>query len=152
MLALVALGSNLGHRDAILRDALAGLARVPQSRLLRASRFHETAPERAGDGPPFLNAAALLQTRLSSADLLEQLLILERRTGRTRIPGAPRGPRTLDLDLILHGQRRSLHASLEVPHPRFRERAFVLEPAAEVAPTLVDPLTGLSLRQLSRRL
>lgn len=149
MLALVALGSNLGNRDEILRAALAGLARLPQTRLIRASSFHETAPEAPGDGPPFLNGAALLHTSLAPTDLLRHLGVLERRAGRVRIPGAPRGPRTLDLDLILHGRHTVQRPDLVVPHPRFRDRLFVLAPAAEIAPSLVDPQTGRRLHELA---
>lgn len=148
MRALVALGSNLGDRNAILRAALANLARLPQTRLVRASRFHQTAPEAPGDGPPFLNGAALLQTRLAPTDLLRHLLALERRAGRIRFPGAPRGPRTLDLDLILHGRHTVKSPDLVVPHPRFRDRPFVLLPAVEIAPSLVDPQTNRTLREL----
>lgn len=99
----------------------------------------------AGDGPRYLNGAALLATQLEPEALLGQLQALERRWGRDR----RQRPRLLDLDLIVYGQERRGHATLELPHPRFRGRPFVLEPAAEVAPRLRDPVTGRSLGELA---
>ena len=150
MKALVALGSNLGKRGATLRSALAHLRRHGRTRLLAASTLHETEPEAAGDGPTFLNGAALLETDLSPRALLDALLVIEHRNGRTRT--GTRGPRTLDLDLILHGAARLEEPGLTLPHPRFRQRAFVLVPAAEVAPNLVDPVTNRTIADLARAL
>ncbi len=147
---LVALGANLGDRHALLARALAGLGRLEGTRLVAASRPRETPPERPADGGPYLNCAALLETRLRPRDLLAQLLALERRLGRRRAPGAEHGgPRSIDLDLVLHGAEQVRGGpELEVPHPRFRRRAFVLGPAAEVAPDLRDPITGRTLSAL----
>lgn len=144
----VALGSNLGERDAHLTYALSQLSDVLQD--LRASSFHETEAEGLASQPPFLNAAAVGWSRLTPAATLERLLAIERERGRERpFPGAPR---TLDLDLVLHGHAIISRPGLEVPHPRFRQRRFVLAPLAEVAPDLVDPATGLTVRELLRRL
>ena len=151
MRCLVALGSNLGPRRAVLDGALVALGRLPATRLLARSRLLETAPERPGDGGPYLNGAALVATELPPHALLRALLALERRWGRRRRAGV-RAARSLDLDLILAGERRLRTRELTLPHPRFRERAFVLGPAAEVAPGLRDPATGLTLRELAARL
>jgi 2-amino-4-hydroxy-6-hydroxymethyldihydropteridine diphosphokinase len=140
----VALGSNLGDRDGYLRDALAALQ--PVLGPLRASSFHDTAPVGAGDQPFFLNAAAVGETSLPPQALLDVLLDIERRFGRERpYPGAPR---TLDLDLILYGSEVVQTPTLVVPHPRFRERRFVLEPLAEVAADWRDPVTGRTVSEL----
>jgi len=114
---------------------------------LQVSTFHDTAPVGVGDQPRFLNAAAVGHTSLAPRELLETLLQIERDLGRERPhPGAAR---TLDLDLILYGDRVIEEEGLTVPHPRFRERLFVLEPLAEVAPDWIDPVTGRSIEQLA---
>ncbi len=151
MKALVALGSNLGDRAATLRSAVAALRRLPSTRLLDASRLLATAPEAAGDGGWFLNGAALLETGLGPRALLDALLAVEARHGRRPRHGV-RGPRTLDLDLILYGSLRQTLPGLVLPHPRFRSRSFVLAPAAEIAPRLVDPKTGYDVASLLRAL
>jgi 2-amino-4-hydroxy-6-hydroxymethyldihydropteridine diphosphokinase len=142
----VALGSNIGDRDATLRGALDAVGGVIHH--LRASRFHQTAPvEMPGSPAPFLNAAAVGETDLTASALLDRLLAIEQEFGRTRPhPGASR---TLDLDLILFGSAViSEPPRLLLPHPRFRERAFVLAPLAEVAGDWIDPVTGLAVSQL----
>ena len=142
----IALGSNIGDRDATLRAALDALA--PFVSKLRASSFHQTAPvDMPGSPAPFLNAAAVGETGLTASVLLERLLAIEQDFGRTRPhPGASR---TLDLDLILYGDDViSEPPRLLVPHPRFRERAFVLAPLAEVAGDWTDPVTALTVSQL----
>jgi 2-amino-4-hydroxy-6-hydroxymethyldihydropteridine diphosphokinase len=143
----VALGSNLGDRDGHLRAAIAAL----ESSLnhLRVSSFHDTAPVGVGPQPVFLNAAVIGETSLSARALLDTLLAIERALGRERpFPGAPR---TLDLDLILYDEAIIDEApSLIVPHPRFRERRFVLEPLAEIAPDWRDPVTGKTVEELLR--
>ena len=139
-----ALGANLGDREGYLRGALAALA--PLVSELRVSTFHETDPVGVGDQPRFLNAAATGRTALPARDLLARFLDVERYFGRTR----PRAgaPRTLDLDLILYGGQIAEEPDLKVPHPRFRERLFVLEPLAEVASDWVDPVTGRTVGKL----
>ena len=113
---------------------------------LQVSTFHDTAPVGVGEQPRFLNAVAVGRTSLSPRELLHALLQLERDCGRERpYPGAAR---TLDLDLILYGDRVIEEEGLSVPHPRFRERRFVLEPLAEVAPDWIDPVTGRSIKEM----
>ncbi len=144
----VALGSNLGDRERTLRDAIDALSSVLDN--IRTSTFHETEPVGVGPQPRFLNGAVTGETALSAADLLAVLLEIERRFGRER----PRdgAPRTLDLDLILYGDAVADEPGLVVPHPRFRDRVFVLEPLAEIAPAWVDPVSGLTVAQLGRDL
>jgi len=144
-IAAVALGSNLGDRSAHLDYAISRL----RSHLanVRVSRYYETDPSGVpGPQPLFLNAAVVGSTDASARDLLDVLLEIEAERGRERPhPGAAR---TLDLDLVLYGNRVFDEPGLIVPHPRFRERRFVLEPLAEIAPELVDPVTGLTAGEL----
>jgi 2-amino-4-hydroxy-6-hydroxymethyldihydropteridine diphosphokinase len=98
----------------------------------------------------YLNAVAVGETELTPREFLDALLAIEQAYGRRR--GAPNAPRTLDLDLVLSGDQVIAEAGLEVPHPRFRERFFVLGPLAEIAPDLVDPVTGLRVGELLREL
>jgi 2-amino-4-hydroxy-6-hydroxymethyldihydropteridine diphosphokinase len=144
----VALGSNLGDRRAHLDFAVDTLrGRLGQ---LRVSAYHETEPLDVSPQPPFLNAAAVGTVDLDPRSLLDWLLDVERRRGRARPhPGAPR---TLDLDLILFGAHVVDEPGLRVPHPRFRQRAFVLEPLSEIAPHFLDPETGLTIAALAARL
>ena len=144
----VAIGSNLGDRRAHLQFACEHLSRLLTG--LRVSSLHETAPVGvpAGSGPQddFLNAAAVGDTSLEAEALLEALLAIEGARGRERpFPGAAR---TIDLDLILFADRIVDQPGLRVPHPRFRERAFVLQPLAEIAPDLRDPVTGRTVGEL----
>jgi 2-amino-4-hydroxy-6-hydroxymethyldihydropteridine diphosphokinase len=140
----IALGSNLGYRERHLREAIAAIG--PRVAGLRVSSFYDTAPAGVGEQPRFLNAAATGSTTLQARELLETLLGIEATLGRTRPhPGAPR---TLDLDLILYGDRIIEEQDLTIPHPRFRERRFVLEPLAEIAADWVDPVTGRTMREL----
>ena len=142
--AAVALGSNVGDRAAHLAHAVRRLRPILSDVLV--SRFVETRPEHAVDQPLFLNAALVGGTRDTPARLLARLLAIEGERGRVRsYPGAPR---TLDLDLVLVGDLAVESPSLTLPHPRFRSRAFVLDPLAEIAPELVDPVTGKTVSQL----
>jgi 2-amino-4-hydroxy-6-hydroxymethyldihydropteridine diphosphokinase len=144
----IALGSNLGDRDAELRWAGAALAAFIER--LTLSSFVETAPVGVVEPQPqYLNAAATGFTALEPRPLLDVLLSLEQARGRTRT--TPNAPRTLDLDLILYGDAILDEPGLVVPHPRFRERMFVLAPLAEIASDLVDPVTGLTVHELSVR-
>jgi 2-amino-4-hydroxy-6-hydroxymethyldihydropteridine diphosphokinase len=141
----VALGSNLGDRHATLLEALSALR--PLISDLRASSFHDTAPVGvASPQPRYLNAVAVGTVTLSPRALLDALLAIERRFGRER--SFPNAPRTLDLDLILYDGEIIDEPGLVVPHPRFRERTFVLEPLAEIAPQLSDPVTGKTVEEL----
>jgi len=144
----VALGSNLGDRAAHLAFAIARLPSLLDD--VRVSSFHETDPEGVPDQPRFLNAVAVGRARLPAPETIERLLAIERERGRERpFRGAPR---TLDLDLVLYGQAVIDRPGLQVPHPRFRERRFVLAPLSEIAPDLPDPVTGLTAGDLLRRL
>jgi 2-amino-4-hydroxy-6-hydroxymethyldihydropteridine diphosphokinase len=142
-IAYVGLGANLGDRKAtILRAAeLLGADRV--------STLIETEPWGYADQPRFVNAVAELETDEPPRALLERLLEIERELGRRR-EGPRYGPRTIDLDLLLYGDEQLEEPGLVVPHPRLRERAFVLEPLAELAPELVVPGLGSVKALLSR--
>jgi 2-amino-4-hydroxy-6-hydroxymethyldihydropteridine diphosphokinase len=145
----IALGSNLGDRHAHLTWAIARLHDYLTD--VRPSSVIETDPVDVPDAQPrYLNAAMVGETSLSARELMAILLDLERERGRTR--SGVRAARTLDLDLILHGDAIVDEPGVTVPHPRFRERAFVLGPLAEIAPEWIDPVTGLSVRQLLSRL
>jgi 2-amino-4-hydroxy-6-hydroxymethyldihydropteridine diphosphokinase len=139
----VALGSNLGDRQAHIKDAISGLH--PLISDLRVSSFLDN-PFVGGHQPPVLNGAVTGTTTLTAREFLDALLMLETRLGRTR--PFDRAPRTIDLDLILYGEERIDEPGLSVPHPRFRERRFVLEPLAELAPDLRDPVTGKTVAEL----
>jgi 2-amino-4-hydroxy-6-hydroxymethyldihydropteridine diphosphokinase len=133
--AFIGLGANLGDAQAALQATLQGLAHLPETRLLRSSRIYRSAPVDAG-GPDYLNAVAQLETRLTAPALLAHLQALEQAAGRER--PYRNAPRTLDLDLLLYGSARIESARLIVPHPRLRQRAFVLLPLQELAPQHVS--------------
>ena len=138
--AAVALGSNIEEPEAQVRRAFDELAALPQTRVVAKSRLHRTAPVGYADQPDFVNACALVETSLEARALLDQLLAVEKRHGRVR--DIPNGPRTLDLDIILYGDRVIDEPGLKVPHPRAHERAFVLVPLLEVWPEAVIPGRG----------
>ena len=145
----IALGSNLGDRRGHLEWAFERLRENLSH--FRSSSIVETEPVDVPDPqPPYLNAAVTGGTDVEPAALLELLLELERRRGRTR--AAPRAARTLDLDLILYGDRVINALTVEIPHPRFRERRFVLEPLAEIAAEMQDPVTGRTIKELLEQL
>lgn len=148
---LVALGSNLGDRHAHLDAAVAALAATPGVRLIARSRAHETAPVGGPPGQgPFLNAGVSLGCDLAPEALHARLIEIEEAAGRVRT--VRWGERTLDLDLILFGDRIIDTPGLTVPHPRFADRGFVLGPLAEIAPDAVDPMSGLTIGALLARL
>ena len=140
--AFVALGSNLGDREATLHGAVAALAAEPGIEVVAVSRLRETDPVGYVDQPRFLNGAAELETSLGAPDLLGRLLAVERRFGRSREGVPAQGPRTLDLDLLLYGDAEIDEPGLRVPHPRMHERGFVLEPLADLDPALEIPGKG----------
>lgn len=146
--AAIALGSNVGDREAHLAFAVGRLAALLSN--LRHSSWHDTAPVGVSpDQPRYLNGVVVGETSLTARELLQALLAIEQAAGRTR--PSPLAPRTLDLDLILFGNERIREAGLVVPHPRFRERLFVLEPLAEVAPGWIDPDSGEGVSALLAR-
>jgi 2-amino-4-hydroxy-6-hydroxymethyldihydropteridine diphosphokinase len=135
----IGLGANLGDAATTLQAALAALRELPGSALVATSSFYASQPIDA-TGPDYVNAVAEINTTLAPHDLLSALHRVEDRFGRER-PFA-NAPRTLDLDLLLYGQRVITTLSLTVPHPRLHQRAFVLLPLLELAPDLVHPSTG----------
>ena len=146
----IAIGANLGDRRAAVAFAVERLAPLVSG--ITLSELIETEPDGDGlqDQPLYLNAVAVGDTALPAREILDALLAIEREYGRERpFPGAAR---TLDLDLILLGDALEDSPGLQVPLPRFRERFFVLGPLAEVAPELVDPVTGLRVWELLRNL
>ena len=144
----IALGSNLGDRQAHLDFAVRRLGAILSA--VKVSSYHETEPVGVGDQPRFLNAAVVGQTTLTANELLDALLAIERERGRDRpFVGAPR---TLDLDLILYGNRQISESGLIVPHPRFRARRFVLEPLSEIASDIIDPVSGRTIAELAKAL
>jgi 2-amino-4-hydroxy-6-hydroxymethyldihydropteridine diphosphokinase len=148
--AAIALGSNLasewGDRAANLREAV---RRVEQLGHVRAvSRFYDTAPVGFTDQPNFLNAAMLLDTELEPVDLMRALLAIERAMGRDRAIAIAKGPRVIDLDLLLMDDVVMVTEDLTLPHPAMAQRRFVLEPLAEIAPSLIDPRSGHSVAEM----
>ncbi len=134
--AYIGLGANLGDARASVELAMDALGTLPQTTLLRRSSLYRTAPVEAS-GPDFINAVVEVSTALSAPALLDELQALERSAGRLR--PYHHAPRTLDLDLLLYGEASISSATLVIPHPRMAERAFVLQPLAEIAPHRVIP-------------
>jgi 2-amino-4-hydroxy-6-hydroxymethyldihydropteridine diphosphokinase len=152
--AAIAMGSNLdsqwGDREANLREAIARGARLGEVRAV--SSFYDTAPVGYTEQPRFLNGAMLLETELEPLDLMRALLAIEREMGRDRAASPAKGPRVIDLDLLLMGDVVMATDELTLPHPAMAERRFVLEPLAEIAPAMVDPMSGRTVREMLARL
>jgi 2-amino-4-hydroxy-6-hydroxymethyldihydropteridine diphosphokinase len=146
--AAIALGSNLDGPEARVRGAFAELARLTDTWVVARSSLYRTAPVGFADQPPFINACALVETRLAARALLDALLAIERRHGRVR--DTPNGPRTLDLDIVLYGGATIEEPGLCIPHPRAHERAFVLAPLLEVWPDATIPGHGSARECLPR--
>ena len=148
--AAIALGSNLasewGDRAANLREAVRRVKRLGQVRAV--SRFYDTAPVGYTDQPNFLNAAMLLETELEPVELMRALLAVERAMGRDRAAAVAKGPRVIDLDLLLMDDVVMVTEELTLPHPAMAQRRFVLEPLKQIAPTLVDPLSGRTVAEM----
>ena len=139
------LGSNLGDRDAMLRAALDALE-SPGLHIRRVSPVYETEPMDVPGQHWFLNLVAEAQTDLFPLQLLHRTLKIEAQLGRRRL--APKGPRSIDIDILLFGNSVVTTPTLEIPHPRFRLRRFVLAPLADLAPNLRDPVTRRTVREL----
>lgn len=138
--AYVGLGANLGPREVTMLRAVDLLAAAEEVDVVQVSRLRETEPVGVTDQPPFLNGAVALDTSLSARHLLDVLLSVERELGRVRIESW--GPRTIDLDLLVFGDEIVEEPGLRVPHPRLHERAFALDPLAELDPELTIPGLG----------
>lgn len=149
-IAYIALGSNLGDRAEMLGTAIDRLGRLGPVRA--RSSVYETEPVGYHQQPPFLNAVVALETKLEPLPLLDALLAIERDLGRDRSRGVVNGPRTLDLDLLMMGDRIVSDERLELPHPALAQRRFVLTPLAEIAPQLRHPQTHQTVAELLRLL
>jgi len=148
--AYVALGSNLGDREAHLSAAIEALRARPGVRVAAVSTVYETAPVGPPPQGPYLNAVVHLATQLAPRALLDCLLEIEAAEGRRRSAGRW-SARTLDLDLLFYGSLTLDEPGLCVPHPHLHERAFVLEPLCELAPRLVHPRLGETVEELARK-
>ena len=157
--AYVALGCNLGNRERNLRDALAAIDLLPATRVTVESSIYVTAPVGvSAEQPDYFNAVIGIDTRLSARGLLEALQQIELAAGRVREPGTRNAARSLDLDVLLYDEQIIAEPGLLVPHPRMRERAFVLLPLVEIAPDIVirgvgparSLLSGVAAQRISR--
>jgi 2-amino-4-hydroxy-6-hydroxymethyldihydropteridine diphosphokinase len=142
--AYLSLGSNIGNREENLRSALARLGDV--GRIVEASHLYETEPVDFAAQPWFLNAVVAMETEKTPRELLNALLALEQSMGRKR--DLPKGPRIVDLDILLYGDHTIHEAGLTIPHPGLPERRFVLEPLVEIAPDVLHPLLNKSMCEL----
>lgn len=145
-IAAIALGSNLGASAETIAQAVRALHSL--GTVLAVSPLMLTAPVGYADQPDFLNGAALLQTERSPVDLLHALLRIEHEHGRDRSHGIVKGPRTLDLDLLLYDDVVLQTQELTLPHPEMHARRFVLEPLAAIAPDMVHPVLQQTVLQL----
>jgi 2-amino-4-hydroxy-6-hydroxymethyldihydropteridine diphosphokinase len=146
--AYVGIGSNLDDPRAQVLQAFDELDRLPHTRVVRKSSLYRSAPVGYAEQPPFVNAVAQLETGLPAERLLAELQAIEARHGRRR--SFPNAPRTLDLDVLLFGDLQLDSSSLKIPHPRMRERAFVLRPLLEIAPQLPFTLEACAGQAIER--
>jgi 2-amino-4-hydroxy-6-hydroxymethyldihydropteridine diphosphokinase len=144
-IAYLSLGSNLGVREDLLRQAIERLE-AAEVHILRRSSVYETEPRDVRNQPWFLNMAIEVETELFPIQLLARVQKIERDLGRQRLK--PGGPRSIDIDILLYGNFAIHTSQLEVPHPRMGQRRFVLEPLAELAPDLRHPVTGRTMREM----
>lgn len=149
MAVLLSLGSNQGDRGAYLRNALRMIESDGLANIVALSHVYETAPWGRQDQPWFWNLGAEIETVKTPLELLNGLKSIEQRLGRG--PAEKWGPRIIDIDIILWDDAVSAYDGLTLPHPEFRRRGFVLQPLAEIAPGVVDPVTGLTVRELAER-
>lgn len=146
-IAFLSLGSNLGDSRALIRNAL-GEIRAAGIKIIQVSSLYKTEPVDYLDQPWFINCVAKVETTLSAKRLLWILKCIERTMGRIR--GKPKGPRLIDIDILLYENVVVRSTGLTIPHPRLTERRFVLVPLREIAPRVVHPVTGLSVSELLR--
>ena len=146
--AYIGLGANLGDREANIKRALEEIVRKG-CRLVRISSMYETAPVGFEDQPDFLNTVAEIETEAGPAELLAVLDEIEQKIGRRET--FKWGPRIVDLDILLYGDRILEEDNLKIPHPEMHKRAFVLSPLAEIAPDALHPVLGLTARELSEK-
>lgn len=147
-IAYLSLGSNLGDRGASIEEAIR-LLQDAELTVLRRSSLYETAPRDFADQPWFLNMVVEVETALFPQQLLSRIKRIEGQLGRKRI--VEKGPRTIDIDIVLFGRFAVDSPNLVIPHPRMGERRFVLEPLAELAPDLRHPVTHESMREMLAR-
>jgi 2-amino-4-hydroxy-6-hydroxymethyldihydropteridine diphosphokinase len=147
-LAYLSLGSNVGDCAAQLRDAIARLGRT--GKVIRVSSFYETEPVEFTQQPWFLNCAVALETSATPQELMKAILQIEEEMGRRRIQ--KKGPREIDIDILLFGDDVIESAELTIPHPAMAQRRFVLEPLVEIAPELKHPVTRKTVTDLLREL
>jgi len=140
----LSLGSNLGDREANLRTAIGKLGELGE--VVAVSSFYETEPMELADQPWFVNCAVALRTKLMAELFLSKMLAIEKQMGRRRT--RPKGPRTIDIDILLFGNSVINTPQLHVPHPAMHERRFVLEPLTEIAPDVRHPVLKCTLREL----
>jgi 2-amino-4-hydroxy-6-hydroxymethyldihydropteridine diphosphokinase len=140
----LSLGSNLGDRQAQLREAIRRLESL--GRMISVSSFYETEPVEVTDQPWFLNCAVALETDKAPQEVMTGILDIETQMGRTRLQN--KGPRSIDLDILLFEDSVIESPSLNIPHPAMHDRRFVLEPLAEIAPTAWHPVLRESVREL----
>jgi 2-amino-4-hydroxy-6-hydroxymethyldihydropteridine diphosphokinase len=152
-LAAIALGSNLesrfGDREANLWEAVERIRELGEVKAVSSS--YDTEPVGYLDQPSFLNAALVLETSLEPSELMRALLEVEQAMGRERVGTVVKGPRVIDLDLLLYGQVVMNTTELTLPHPEMMVRRFVLEPLAEIAPGMVHPVLGLTVGEMLAR-
>lgn len=146
MTAAIALGSNLGNREENLKTAVERLGEV--GNVIAVSSFYDTEPVGYTEQPRFLNGAVLLRTDLEPVSLIQELLKIEKGMGRDRVRSVGKGPREIDLDLLLMDDVVMATEELTLPHPAMAERRFVLEPLVEIAPEMVHPVLGLTVEKL----
>jgi 2-amino-4-hydroxy-6-hydroxymethyldihydropteridine diphosphokinase len=153
-IAAIALGSNLnsqfGDREANLHEAVRRIGTL--GKVLAVSSFYDTDPVGYLNQPQFLNAAALLETELPPVELMRELLAIEQSMGRMRDGVAAKGPRIIDLDLLLYEDKVLSTVELTLPHPEMHQRRFVLEPLSEIAGSMMHPTLRETVTEMLRRL